>query len=143
MAIQDPDKLQVRWAGPMRVTRVIDNWSFEVEDLVYGRKTIRHAQMMRPYADQELGVTAALREQIGHDDHRTWLVDSIMDWRRRNRGPLELLVRWVGYGADSDTWQLFSTLAEDVPVIVRRFVDALPPGRRTDLVRTAATRAGI
>lgn len=144
VAFTEPDKLSVRWAGPMRVTRVIDEWAFELEDLVYGRKCVRHAQMMRPYADQHLDVTTELREQIAHDDLQSFRVQEILDWRQKDRQPVELLVRWLGFDDASDTWQQLDKLAKDVPVLVGEFV-AAAEGRPVDLrkLRAAARRAGI
>ncbi len=40
VARETPDKLGVRWGGPARITAVVDNWVFEVENLVTGRKLL-------------------------------------------------------------------------------------------------------
>ena len=117
----DPDKLSMRWAGPMQVTRVIDNWTFEVRDLVHGRLALRHAQMLKPYADADLDVTAQLRESLQHDDGSSFRVQDIISWRKQQRQEVELLVRWVGFDEATDSWQPFATLAQDVPDIVRNY----------------------
>ncbi len=138
----EPDKLSVRWAGPMRVVRVLSNWTFEVEDLVRGRRAIRHARMLRLFADQALDVTEELRRQIQHDDGAWFVVSEIRDWRKQPRKPVELLVRWEGFDDDSDSWEPIASLYKDVPVIVRDFVSSLDDIPRTLPLREALARLG-
>ena len=138
----DPGKLSMRWAGPMRVTRVIDNWTFEVEDLVHGRRAVRHAQMLKPYSDKELEVTAQLREQLQHDDGTSFKVQEIISWRLQQRR-VELLVRWVGFDEATDSWQPFVGLAEDVPDIVRKYCTAQAQSAGTKPLLAAAKKAKL
>ena len=118
-----PNKLEVRWAGPMRVTAILNDWSFEVEDLVHGRRTVRHGTMMRKYADQHLCVTTALRTQLAHDDAAWFQVEQILEWRRLPRKAVEAKVRWVSFGAEADSWEPLEQLAKDVPVLTREFLE--------------------
>ena len=105
----------------MEVVRVLDNWTFEVRDLVHGRLALRHAQMLKPYDDKELDVSTQLREQLQHDDGTSFKVQHIVSWRKQHRQQVELLVRWLGFDEATDSWQPFAGLAEDVPDIVRAY----------------------
>ena len=82
---------------------VIDNYyTFEVEDLVYARTAVRHAQVMKKYSDQQLDLTTELREQLLEDDFAFYKkVESILQWRKQRAKPVELLVRWVSFGPAS------------------------------------------
>ena len=104
VAIEKPDnKLAVRWAGPMQIVKIVDEWTFTVKDLVHGRTFDRHAQMLKKYEDKQLEVTSMLKEQLVHDDAVMFRVEKIMDWRKKARHPVEVLVRWVGLDAASDS----------------------------------------
>ena len=144
MARQQPNKLGVRWAGPMELTRVLSNWTFEVRDLVTGRKFIRHAQMLKRYSDQHIGITEDLRLQLAHDDSVNYDVDEILAWRKQRGKQLELQVRWMGFDEESDSWQAFAQMAEDVPQLVREFCDSVEEDARgKKLLLQAAVRAGL
>ncbi len=121
----------------MRVVRVLSNWTFEVEDLVRGRRAIRHARMLRLFADQALDVTEELRRQIQHDDNAWYIVAEIRDWRKLPRKSVELLVRWEGFDEDSDTWEPIASLYKDVPAMVKDFVASVGDAPRTYPLREA------
>lgn len=118
-----PNKLQVRWAGPMRVTAVLNDWSFEVEDLVHRRRTVRHGTMIKKYRDQSLQVTTELRMQLAHDDSAWFQVEKILAWRRLPGKQVEAKVRWVSFGEEADSWEPLEQLSADVPVLVREFLE--------------------
>jgi hypothetical protein len=136
VARTNPDKLTVRWLGPSRISRVIDNWTFEVEDLVRGERLFRHARMLRPYSDSQLEVNEDLRQQLQHDDKFSYLVESITGWRERN-GTFELSVRWLGFDPDSDSWEPLEVILADVPDIVRKFVMESPAAKKDRRLRKA------
>jgi transposase InsO family protein len=135
-ARMNPDKLSARWLGPYRVSRVVDDWTFEVEDLVRGVRLLRHARMLMPYSDRTLGVNEDLRQQIQHDDSHSYLVDSIVDWRETN-GKFELLVRWLGFDPESDTWEPLDVLMADTPDLVRKFVTGSTSARKNRRLQQA------
>ena len=137
-----PDKLSMRWTGPLQVERVVDEWTFEVKDLVHGRRALRHAQMLKPYSDPDLEVTEALREQLQHDDGTAFKVQSIVAWRLQQRR-VELLVRWVGFDEATDSWQPFVELAEDVPDILRAYCTAHANDANVRPLLQAAKRAKL
>ena len=97
VALTKPNKLQVRWHGPMRVINIKSEWTFRVEDLVYGRTYLRHASMMKKYSDPGLLVTEELRQQLAHDDNQFHTVGTILDWRVNASNVVELLIQWEGF----------------------------------------------
>ena len=57
-------KLQVIWKGPCRVSSVVSDWVFEVEDLTSGRLSLAHASRLKFYADSALGNVKSARRSI-------------------------------------------------------------------------------
>ena len=52
--VNPTNKLMCRWLGPMRVVKVLSNWTYRVESLITGRTYDRRANMLK--ADAELAV---------------------------------------------------------------------------------------
>ena len=119
----NPDKLSVRWIGPMQVTKIIDNWTSEVQELVHGKKTTRHSAMLKKYVDSELQVTSQLRQQLEHDDCVSYKVEKILNWRQEMGKHVELLIRWLGFDAENDSWEPLQVMMEDIPEKVKKFRD--------------------
>jgi hypothetical protein len=136
-----PDKLQVRWAGPFRVIGVLSEWTYRVEDLVSGRCSVRHARVMKPYADKLLRVTEDLKEAICCEDKDWFRVEKLVEWRKRPRHPVEVLVKWEGFEDASCTWEPLARLQQDVPELVRDFVQDYT-GPRVQVLRDALALGG-
>jgi len=130
------NKLQCRWLGPMRVVRVLSDWTYCVESLTTGRRYDRHANVLKRYCDSSLRVTQDLLSVVKHDD-AVYLVKRILEWRvHPETMELQLLIEWDGLLSAS--WEPLQTMAEDVPQRVQQFCDqhAKDPGART-LLREA------
>jgi hypothetical protein len=97
-----PTKLLPFWRGPMRVEGR-DGDRYSLRNLVTGRKTDFHVQLLKPFLYDER-VTVPL--EVAIKEHDEYLVEQIIDHRyavRINGRPrgLECLVRWVGYQEQS------------------------------------------
>jgi hypothetical protein len=136
VAVPRRNKLSIAWKGPMRVTKALSPWVFEVEDLVSGRRNVRHSRLLQKYSDSKLAVTEDLRTQLAHDDQEYFQVESLVGWRRVGRA-VEFNVKWLGF--DEPSWEPLEQLARDVPQIVRDFVEGYR-GRGADYL-TRAWRA--
>ena len=60
------EKLLGSWTGPVRVTKAINKWIYEVEDLIRGNKQEVHAQRLKHYADADLELTSELYDAAAH-----------------------------------------------------------------------------
>jgi hypothetical protein len=123
----------------MRVTKALSPWAFEVEDLVSGRRWVRHSRLIQKYSDKKLEVTEDLRLQLAHDDQEYFQVESVMNWRRSGRS-VELLVNWLGF--DEPSWEPMEQLAKDVPQLVKEFVEGFK-GRGVEYLTRAWRAVGV
>jgi hypothetical protein len=105
------DKLEARWKGPFKITRVINNSVFEVEDLLTGSSKEVHYVRLRPYNEADLN--AQIKEHIQYHN-QSFEVKEILE-ERDNRGTKELLVKWRGFEEKEATWEPLETIIEDVP----------------------------
>ena len=87
----------------------------EVTKLVHWQKMIR-------VAGPGLFVSQAVQNSALHDLQR-FLVQSIDQWRVKDDGTVELLIRWQGYDESERTWEPLAQVYEDVEVITRKYVE--------------------
>ena len=133
-------KLDVVWSGPRKITKVINDHVYEVQDLVDKSTDTVHAERMRYYSDDTLDVSESLIEQLVHDD-TGYIVDGIHDIRR-NGDSFDVLVRCLGFGETEDSWEDLFGLAAQVPAIVKNYItsSACPDDHRQDVMTTLRKR---
>lgn len=116
-----PQKLLVTWVGPYRVIKAEELY-FVIQDLVTGAKMEVHPSRMKFYADGDLNVTKELLEHVAAQETRM-AVRAIVDHRfNKNKKQYELKVSWRGLESIEDSWEDFSSIVMDVPIIVRTYV---------------------
>ena len=131
----DGHKLRVRWKGPRRISRVVSEYVYEVEDLVDQTHAVVHANRLKFYADSHLDVTEELLDTIDHNEPHYNTVEKLMDLRFNEASEkFEVQVKWKGFDHEKPTWEPFENIQEDVPDLSTRFLDKFP--NRT-LVRMA------
>jgi hypothetical protein len=131
-ASESADKLHPRWEGPAQVMEVINPRRFKVRNLVTEEITEWHAECLKRYADKDLKVTEQLKEFAAHGG-RGYIVSAILDHRWEAAAKLwELKVLWEGYPREEATWEPFTTLAQDVPLRVRAYVNSMPDEAEKD-----------
>ena len=64
-------------------------------------------------------------EHLEYQTGELLVVESITDIRR-NRGIVELQVKWRGFTEDESDWVPISSLREDVPELVTEYLEELP-----------------
>ena len=69
-----------------------------------------------------LFVSQAVQNSALHDLQR-FLVQSIDQWRLKDDGTVELLIRWQGYDESERTWEPLAQVYEDVEVITTKYVE--------------------
>ena len=68
-----------------------------------------------------LFVSQAVQNSALHDLQR-FLVQSIDQWRVKDDGTVELLIRWQGHDESERTWEPLAQVHEDVEVITQKYV---------------------
>ena len=68
-----------------------------------------------------LFVSQAAQNTALHD-LQSFLVESIDQWRLKDDGTVELLIRWQGYDESERTWEPLAQVYEDVAVITQKYV---------------------
>ena len=120
----DGHKLQVRWKGPKRISRVVSDFVFEVQDLIDQSHALVHANRLKLYADSQLELTEELLDSIDHNDPHYNTVEELL--ALRFYGPLEryeVQVKWKGFDDEEPTWEPLSVMQEDIPVMLKKFLE--------------------
>lgn len=117
---QAPNKLTLHWTGPARIVAVINDYLFEVQQLVepYGTSK-HHASRLQMYHEGGRDVTVDLVEHIAFGDDGFY-VDKLADARSVN-GTWQVLVHWMGLEAAEASWEPALDMYADVPVLFRRW----------------------
>jgi Chromo (CHRromatin Organisation MOdifier) domain len=115
------NKVSLHWRGPRRITRVLSDHVYEVDGIESWHATDVHSSHLRFYHDASLDVTAALVDQIAHND-LGYDVRAITDIRfDAESKEYQILLSWLGFDRDDDSWEPLAVLLEDVPDKVHAF----------------------
>ena len=68
-----------------------------------------------------------LKEQAAHDS-LDFFPDKFVGWCEADEGLLELKIRWLGFDATDESWELLVQLYEDAPTMVHCYAQRM---RRT------------
>jgi hypothetical protein len=116
------EKLKARWKGPKRITEVLSDWKFEVEDLISFKKEIVHAERLKYYSERDLEITEELRNQIAHNAD-TLVIESIKDIKYNNEYDRYLiLVKWKNFEDDENSWEYIEEVWETTESIVKNYL---------------------
>jgi len=112
-------KLMQRKAGPFEVIKVISPTAFRLRlpDSYRGHNVfnLQHLSKYHRGTDKERPILANLRDVLPSSEE--YEVDKIVGERQRN-GKLLYRVRWKGYDAESDTWQMARDI-QNAPEILK------------------------
>jgi len=115
-------KLMPRWLGPFKVIQQVNPVAFKLELNDWNTKLhpVFHASLLRPYAHD--GVTDVRPPPISIAGELEYEVDSIIHRYYNRAGQLFYVVRWKGYGPESDTREPPDNLT-NCPDVLREFLD--------------------
>ena len=124
-----PDKLSVQWTGPYVVTEVVNDWIFRVRhlsslsDVNSGKvdSMLVHSQRLRFYADSELELSESIIKAAEADLNGKYDIEKLLDIRPSTTS-YDILVKWLGFSEDENSWEPIERLLEDVPVYLKEFL---------------------
>ena len=115
-------KLKAQWMGPRRITEVLNNWVYEVEDLVTKRKEKVHAERLKFYSERDLEVTEELRNQIAHNDEN-FEIEEILDIKyEKEYGRYMIFIKWKNFDSDENTWEFIEEIWETTKEVVKNYL---------------------
>ena len=123
-------KLQFRWCGPRRISKVNSDWVYEVQNLITNKCETVHARRLCLYrADQDgTEVSPRLLEAADASERRYETAEAIRDIRD-GEGGLMLQLEWSGLPDEADrTWEPLHQVHEDLPGLLEDFL--LSSGKR-------------
>ena len=113
------DKLLLRWRGPRRVTKALNDFVYQVEDLRTGQLDEAHASRLKFYRDDDIDtdviMSHVLHSEIGMS------VSRLMGLQEDPDG-LKVIVRWKGLSNSEDSAEPLKNVYEDVPKMVKRLL---------------------
>ena len=110
-------KLHLKYAGPYKVLKVVSSVSYQIElpvswrihDVFHVSKLKRAIETDRfPTREQQINRPEPEAQIDGED---AWEVEQIVD-KRKHRGRVQYLVKWVGYPDHENTWLPLSNLRQ-------------------------------
>jgi hypothetical protein len=116
------EKLGLRWQGPQRIVATRSNYVNEVEYLLTKVVTFIHSTRLRFYQDSSLDVTADILAHLAHQD-TGYEVRAFRDLKYDAESKAYyVLVSWLGFEKDDNTWEPLLQIYEDLPAEVTSFL---------------------
>jgi hypothetical protein len=113
------DKLSLRCQGPHRIVATRSDYVYEVEDLITKVVTSIHSTRLRFYHDSSLDVTADILAHLAHQN-TGYEVRAFRDLKYDAESKAYyILVSWLGFEEDDNTWESLLQIYEDLPAEVK------------------------
>lgn len=106
------ENICLRWRGPRRVTKCLNDYAFQVEDLRNGRLETLHGTYLKLYSDDTLETTAILSHVLVSE---TCMPVSRLLRLHEEGGEIFVVVRWKGLSASEDIVEHFNAFMRTLP----------------------------
>ena len=114
------EKLATWWTGPHVLIKQVgsDSW---IVDVGNKHRTV-HCAQMKAWHEPIVGEATPLHHHMMSEDLEDtaspdeWVVEKILNHRKRGDGTLEFLTRWQGFKPEDDTWEPASNFLQRVSV---------------------------
>ncbi|KAE8975244.1 hypothetical protein PR003_g23175 [Phytophthora rubi] len=122
-------KLALVWRGPKKLVRALNDYTFQVQDIVAASKvSIRDASRLQLYRDAAGSSVEELQQQaiFGEGGH---LVEVLRACRLSpDTHRWEILVKWFGLDVIEASWEQAEVIKQDVPLLFEAVVTAAQGG---------------
>ena len=118
-------KVLLKWRGPRRITKVLSDFVYEVENLIDKRCTEIHATRLKFYRDSSHNEVSEMMDMAEFNDTEFYTVQKIIGLKRLN-GTLVVKVLWRGFPAEEATWEPVEVMYNDVPKLMTTFLENFP-----------------
>jgi hypothetical protein len=93
-----------------------------VENIIDRSRKWVHGDRIRFYSDDKLDVTEEIKRQFAHDNE-SYHIKQFHGCRLNSEThQLELLVEWLGFTDEENSWEPLKTLFEDCPELVKSYL---------------------
>lgn len=117
-------KVAILWTRPPRVSRVLSDHLYELEDLLNGKLETVHGSQIRNFGNSGKGIDQGRRNYLHHQRGQYCIVDEFLDLWASAAGP-QVLVRYDGFSDEEPAWMALREMQEDVPGLLSGFLDWL------------------
>lgn len=111
------EKLAVRWRGPRRVAKALNDYFFQVEDLRNGQLEDVHGTRKKFYREYSLNTTAIMHHVLASE---TGITVALLMRVEDTADGINDLVRWKGLTDSEDSLEPLERVFEDVHEMVKR-----------------------
>jgi len=118
------NKLQVQWLGPRRITEVVSDWVFIVEDLRDGALSTHHASRLKFFAAKDLLVTQDLKDHIAYVEGGHLLEEMLGCRYDRATKQWLIQIKWLGLDMVEASWEPAVDIATDAPKVMAAYLRA-------------------
>ena len=119
-------KLSAVWRGPYSVVNIVNNWVYQVRDLITNQISTVHVSRLRFYHDASLNVDADLIAHVLHSKG-TVNYEKIKKHRQNSQSLVyEVLVKWLGFPSAEATWEPLLQAFQEAPSVVQAYISKKP-----------------
>lgn len=111
------EKLCLRWRGPVRISRALNDLVYQVQDLRNGCFENAHISRLKFFSDSNLDTEAIMSHVLSS---KTRIPVSRLMKLVRDGSLLKVLVHWGGLPASEDNLESIQQMFENVSVLLKR-----------------------
>eukprot|EP00924_Labyrinthula_sp_SR-Ha-C_P005510 augustus_masked-scaffold_62-processed-gene-0.16-mRNA-1 protein AED:1.00 eAED:1.00 QI:0/-1/0/0/-1/1/1/0/2107 len=115
------DKTKPRWCGPYQVKSVVSDHLYLVADLD-GKEKLRHSTLLIPFAPVSF-LPSPLTKLVFRMDKNNLEVERFTKLVKGEENNLFFEVKWKGFSDGDNTLEPVTTMYEDLPDLVKKFIE--------------------
>eukprot|EP00924_Labyrinthula_sp_SR-Ha-C_P003711 snap_masked-scaffold_3-processed-gene-2.9-mRNA-1 protein AED:1.00 eAED:1.00 QI:0/0/0/0/1/1/2/0/356 len=117
------EKTRLTWLGPYQIIDIVSKHVYSVESLTNRVNLVRGSRLWW-YVDSRPLCNRKLKAPFVHNFQSLELEKFLgIRFPQGIKAHCEIRTRWLGFDENEDTWQDFELMYQDLPVLVRRYVE--------------------